>query len=341
MPRDTLLVYDERMLEHRPGPGHPERPERLSAIVSALRERPVAGTRWQAAAEIAPELLLRVHPEEHIASIEAVRGKRALVDGDTALSVRSVEAACLAAGAAVQATEAVVRGEAERAFALVRPPGHHAERVRAMGFCVFNNVAVAAAHARAALGLERVLVVDWDIHHGNGTQHLFESIPEVLFFSTHRFPFYPGTGSLREHGHGDGQGYTVNVPLPPRLGDGDYGLFFRELLRPVVESFKPELILVSAGYDPHLDDPLGDMLVSADGFAAMCGELDALAEELCGGRLVLVLEGGYDLAGLASSARACVQVLAGETAPTPRGARPEGEAVLRACLAHQREYWRI
>ncbi len=339
--QQTLLSYDARMLEHRPGPGHPERPERLASIVRLLEDRPVIGSRWQAALPAERAALARVHPEAHIDRVEAARGRRAFFDGDTAASERSVEAAWLAAGAAVQATEAVCRGEARNAFALVRPPGHHAEALRAMGFCLFNNVAVAAAHARAALGIERVLVVDWDVHHGNGTQHSFEERDDVLFFSSHRFPFYPGTGSLHECGRGQGLGFTVNVPMPAGMADGDFQQLFAELLVPVAEAYRPQLILVSAGFDAHRDDPLGDQRLSTEGFAGLCGTLVSLARRFADERLVLVLEGGYDLPALAASARACIQVLAGETAPEAGVAGPSGQKLLKSCLQMQSRYWKL
>jgi acetoin utilization deacetylase AcuC-like enzyme len=339
---DTLLVCDELMLDHEQGPGHPESPARLRAIVERLRTDPVAGTRWAAPRPATRGELLRVHDPAFIAEVDAARGTFRALDPDVALSPASVDAAYLAAGSACSAVEAVVSGAARRAFALVRPPGHHAERDRAMGFCVFANVAVAAEHARAQLGLQRVLVVDWDVHHGNGTQHLFEARRDVLVFNTHQAPHYPGTGAATEVGKGDGLGFTVNVPLPAGLGDADYALVYRALLQPIAEQFRPDLVLVSAGFDPHVDDPLGGMQVTSDGFSHLCGVVCELADRLAGGKLVMVLEGGYDLDGLAASVHGCTAVLAGSTPPAvARPASQRGEAALRRALDHQTAHWRL
>jgi len=238
----------------------------------------------------------------------------------------------VAAGTAIAAVEAVVQGRTESSFALVRPPGHHAEPVRARGFCLFNNVAVAAAHAHLALGCERVMVVDWDAHHGNGTQDIFWADPDVLFFDIHRAsPFYPGTGSLEEVGAGLGDGTNVNVPLPADAGDAAYLKAFREILVPAAEWFQPDLILVSAGFDPHSHDLA--LNVSYDGFAAMTGILQSLARRQCGGRLVFVLEGGYNLISLSRGVRTVLRVLAGEAPPEP-GLR--GLAEVEAAAAFHR-----
>ncbi len=338
---ETLLLADLAMLAHDQGRGHPESPARLQAILDRLHAAPVAGTRWQTPRQASREQVARVHGPAYLELVEQVRGQTIHIDEDVAMAPGSTDASYLAAGAAIDAVEAVVAGAARNAFALVRPPGHHAEADRAMGFCVLANVAIAAEHARQVLGLQRVLIVDWDVHHGNGTQHIFEGRDDVLVFGTHQFPHYPGTGGLHEHGHGAGLGYTVNVPLPAGMGDGDYAMMFREVLVPVAAAFKPDLVLVSAGFDPHREDPLGDMLVSAEGFAGLCGVVREVAEASAGGRLALVLEGGYDLEGLASSVHACVEVLAGRTPPGQPGASAQGEAVLRQTLAEHRRHWRL
>jgi len=337
----TLLLADEAMLAHDQGRGHPESPARLQAISRRLLARPVAGTRWQAPAPATRAQVARVHGPAYLDLVEQVRGQTLQLDEDVAVAPGSTDASFLAAGAAIAAVEAVVSGAARNAFALVRPPGHHAEADRAMGFCVLANVAVAAEHARQALGVRRVLVVDWDVHHGNGTQHIFEDRDDVLVFGAHQWPHYPGTGGLHEQGRGAGLGYTVNVPLPAGMGDGDYAAVFREVLRPVAEGFRPDLVLVSAGFDAHRDDPLGDMMLSADGFAGLCGVVREVAEASAGGRLALVLEGGYDLEGLASGVHACVEVLAGRTPPGQPPASAAGEAVLRRTVAAQRRHWRM
>ncbi|MCU0225809.1 MAG: histone deacetylase [Acidobacteria bacterium] len=340
MAEPVLLFTDPAMLAHDPGPGHPERPARLEAALAALRARPVAGTLWRAPRPATREQVARVHHPVYIDAVEALRGQYAVLDGDTFTSPRTVEAAWLAAGAGIDAVEAVVQGEARRAFALVRPPGHHAERDHAMGFCFFNNVAVAAAHAREALGCERVLIVDWDVHHGNGTQHAFEERRDVLVFNTHQFPLYPGTGGAPETGRGAGDGFTVNVPLPRGSGDAEYAAVYDELLEPIAEAFRPDLVLVSAGFDPHGADPLSDMRVTAEGFAHLCGVVREVADAHAGGRLVLLLEGGYDLAALAQSARACVEVLAGADAPDVRGTpgAAAAEALHRARVIQGRHW---
>ncbi len=315
MTDDVLLLYDEAMLAHDPHPDHPERPDRLRAVHDLLKEQPVPGTRWGVGQPAGRESIARVHSAAHLDRIESLRGQAAALDVDTAVSPGSVQAAHLAAGAAIDAVTAVVDDRAARAFALVRPPGHHAEADRAMGFCLFNNIAIAAAHARDKLGFERILIVDWDVHHGNGTQQAFYRDSNVLFFSTHQSPFYPGTGAVHETGVDDGIGYTVNVPLPPGLGDAAYGAIFAQLLMPIADSFAPDLVLVSAGFDSHCNDPIGGMMVTEPGFAFLCAIVRDIADRDANGRLALILEGGYDLAALAGSVRACVETLAGSAPP--------------------------
>jgi len=328
-------------VEHDPGGPHPERPARLTAIRAALDDDPVPGTAWRAARPAERASIERVHAAAHIEDIDSARGRRRAIDPDTRMSEATVDAAWLAAGASVQAVDAVFAGEADNAFALVRPPGHHAEPSRAMGFCFYNNVAIAAAHAIAEHGCERVLVVDWDVHHGNGTQSAFYDRRDVLFLSAHRYPFYPGTGAAHEVGTGAGEGYSINLPLPPTLGDGDYETLFDACVRPIAVAYRPDLVLVSAGYDAHADDPLGDQHVGDEGFAALCGVVHDIALESAGGRLVLVLEGGYDLDGTAASARACAQVLAGETPPERKAAGPLGERVRKAATGAFSRYWKL
>jgi acetoin utilization deacetylase AcuC-like enzyme len=340
----TLLISEDAMLAHDQGRGHPESPARLQAISDRLRERPVAGTRWQAPRPATREQIAGVHAPAYIDFVDSVRGQTVHIDEDVAMAPGSTDAAYLAAGAAIDAVTAVCQGAASNAFALVRPPGHHAEVDRAMGFCVFANVAVAAEHARRHLGVQRVLIIDWDVHHGNGTQHLFEARDDVLVFNTHQWPHYPGTGGLHEQGSGAGLGYTINAPLPGGMGDADYAAVFSELLRPVAAAFEPDLVLVSAGFDAHRDDPLGGMEVTADGFAGLCGVAREVAAATAGGKLVLVLEGGYDLAGLADSVHACTEVLAGRTAPAVQGAAgasAAGQAALRQMRAAHGRRWKL
>jgi acetoin utilization deacetylase AcuC-like enzyme len=316
---NTLLYSDPRYLAHDPGPTHPESPSRLRAISAALDRPSLAGIRRLTPPSATATELARVHRGEHVERVLSLAGQRAQLDPDTVISPGSAEAALLAAGAAVDGVRRVLAGEATSAFALVRPPGHHAEAAKAMGFCLFNNVAVAAAEAHAR-GLSRVLCVDWDVHHGNGTQHSFYDRRELLFMSAHQFPFYPGTGDAHEIGSGEGEGHTVNVPLPAGCGGGDYAAAFTDLLLPIADAYRPELVLVSAGFDAHRDDPLGAMKLTEEDFAALCGAVKGIADRHCDGKMVLTLEGGYDLRGLAASVRACLEVLAG-AAPPPL--RPE------------------
>jgi len=257
-----------------------------------------------------PEHVVRVHPETYVAAIEdACRRAPVRLDPDTAVSTGSWEAALLSAGAVVDASDAVAAGRLRSAFVCTRPPGHHAETGRAMGFCLFNNVAVAARFLQAERGLGRIFVVDWDVHHGNGTQQVFEADDSVFYFSTHQYPFYPGTGARNERGRGRGEGFTLNVPLPAGTGDAEYLRVFREVLRPAIESFAPDLILISAGFDAHRDDPLASMEVTEKGFSGMTRIVRDAAEEHCGGRVVSVLEGGYDLNALARSVEAHLREL--------------------------------
>lgn len=273
--------------------------------------------------ESAPvESLLRCHSEEYVERIRTI-AEPTWLDGDTFASETTFEAALLAAGAAIEAAE---RG----GFALVRPPGHHALRDRAMGFCIFDNVAIAARHAQAELGIERLAILDWDVHHGNGTQHIFEERRDVLYASSHQYPFYPGTGAPDEIGHGAGAGFTVNCALPAGQTDADYGAIFHDVFLPAGRAFRPNIVIVSAGFDPHAADPLAEMRVTEHGFAAMCAAMNALAQECCGGKLVLLLEGGYDLGALRDSVRACLDVLTGGREEFPHGAGKAAAGTVRA-----------
>src|SRR5450432_4209845 len=315
----TLILTDRRLLGHDAGPGHPESPARLQAILGDLEGAPPDGVVFETPRAATAAEIDAVHAPAHRALLQGLEGKRARLDDDTSVSEGSWEAASLAAGAAVGAVEAVWSGRAENAFALVRPPGHHAEAGRAMGFCLLNNAAVAAEAARRA-GAARVLIVDWDVHHGNGTQEIFAARDDVLYMSVHQYPFYPGTGAAEEIGVGAGKGATVNCPLPAGQDDADYGAVFHDLLLPAGRAFAPDLIIVSAGYDAHERDPLADMNVTERGFAAMTSLVAQLAAEACGGKLVLLLEGGYDLSALASSVHASLEVLAGRREEFPLGA---------------------
>ena len=321
---NTILFSDPRFLNHDPGAGHPESPARLRAILASLQAHPIPGTSW-ASPRLATETeLATVHAPAYLADLEARAGKRAQLDPDTVMSPGSWDAARLAAGASLQAVEEVWAGRADNAFVLCRPPGHHAERGRAMGFCLLNNAALAAEMA-LHLGATRVAVLDWDVHHGNGTQHLFESRRDVLYLSAHQYPFYPGTGAAHEIGRGEGMGFTVNVPLPPGQTDADYGALFGDLVLPALDNFAPDLVIVSAGFDAHVRDPLAEMNVTERGFAAMCSSVAQVNS-----KLVLLLEGGYDEAGLAGSVHACVRVLAGDRDTFPGGAGAAASSAIAA-----------
>jgi len=334
-----LVIHSSRFAEHTTPPGHPERPERadvMEAIASRWRERGCTMTEPRAATD---EQLARVHDEAYIRSIAATAGRAVALDPDTFTSPESYDVARLAAGAAVDAVERVITGGETTALALVRPPGHHAERDRAMGFCLFNTVAVAAAHARA-LGLARVAIVDYDVHHGNGTQQIFERDPSVLYVSTHQFPYYPGTGAADEIGIDAGRGFTVNVPLEAGALDDDYHAAFSEIVIPVLRQFAPDLLLVSAGFDAHERDPLAGMRLTTPAFAAMTADLRGVAADCCAERMVVVTEGGYDLHALAASIDVVAQTLAGPRSASswPRSGTPSsrgsaGVAGARAALA--------
>ncbi|MEA1958508.1 MAG: histone deacetylase [Chloroflexota bacterium] len=310
------LIYDPIYLDHDTGM-HCETASRLIHTTEHLKR---TGT-MDKTISIRPraatiEEISRVHSPSYIAYAESfARAGGGYLDGDTVASPGSYDAAVYAAGGVISAVDAVMGGEVNYALALVRPPGHHAIRNAAMGFCIFNNIAIAARDAMSSYKIDRVLIVDFDVHHGNGTQDEFYSDNTVLYFSTHQYPFYPGSGSTGETGSGDGIGYTVNIPLPAGCGDAEYIRAFEEVLVPVARRFKPQLILVSAGYDAHRADNISMMQVTTTGYANMVSILKRLADELCDGRLVFALEGGYNLDALADSIDATLNVLLDSNAP--------------------------
>lgn len=308
-----VAVYtDSRMLEHVPSSGHPERPERLATVLRHLTRTGQLGVcRQKPLREATDAELLRVHTEGHLEFIKRMAGQGSLthVEEDTWVSPGSHTAARLAAGACVDAVEAVVKGDDKLAMCLVRPPGHHALADGPMGFCLFGNIAVAAAHATRALGLNRVMVVDWDVHHGNGTQEMFYEDPSVSFLSIHRYPFYPGSGAADETGTGPGLGTKVNVPIAFGTSPADYLAAFRSSLEALADRTKPELILLSAGFDAHAEDPVGSLGLDFEHFETMTKQILEVAKVHCGGRLVSVLEGGYNLSILAGCVSAHLEVL--------------------------------
>jgi len=346
----TGIVKDGRYLEHVMDPGHPESPERLRVIYRMLEEpemkslfeqvRPRAATR---------EELEKIHAPSYIDLVASTAGKPHFrLDMDTSTSAKSYEAALFAAGGLLELIKAIMEEKLKNGFALVRPPGHHAESDRGMGFCLFNNVAIGAQYAIQNFSIERILIVDWDVHHGNGTQKSFYEDPRVLYFSTHRYGFfYPGTGAATEVGKGKGEGFNVNVPFSTGVGDAEYGTIFEKILKPIALEYKPQLILVSAGFDIHHDDPLGGMEVTEKGFSRMTQILMEIAEATTQGKLALTLEGGYDVAGQGRSVKAVLKELA-QASPVQKGDLLEkekaGHAGIERLIAQlkeiQRRYWK-
>ncbi|MBV9864398.1 MAG: histone deacetylase [Abitibacteriaceae bacterium] len=306
----TAFLTDSRFRNHTNGPHHPERPARLDAIDEALQRNGLWDALWKpefAAAQ--DEHLLLCHTLQLVERIQRMAAAGGgSIDPDTAVSPASFEVARLAVGAAVRAVDAVLGGECDNAFVAVRPPGHHAETNRAMGFCLFNNIACAARYAQRQHGLERVAILDWDVHHGNGTQEIFYEDPSAFFFSVHQAPLFPYQGWREERGRGAAIGTTMNVPLSAGQGDDEYAQVW-ELLAEPVQEFAPQMIFISAGFDAHARDPLGGMRVSAAGFRHLMQQTKTWAEQLCDGRIVCVLEGGYDLDGLSESVAATLAEL--------------------------------
>lgn len=345
--RNTGIVRDAKYLDHRTGDGHPENSRRLESIYSMLdsefMDRPFM--------EIPPrparttELKL-IHSSAHIDRIAATQGKDYVaLTPDTHTSANSYQAALLAAGGVLKAISCVVNGKLRNAFALIRPPGHHAEKNRAMGYCLFNNIALGAVYAKHTLGLDRILIVDWDVHHGNGTQHVFEDDPSVLFISTHQYPHYPGTGSFTEVGMGPGEGFTVNIPLSKGYGDSEYVSIFENLVIPVALEFAPQLILVSAGFDIHGKDPLGGMRVGPEGFAGLTRSLMQLADKTCQGKMVLALEGGYHQSSIGKSVKSVLWELAGLSVSrisdhVKKANKKKVAYVYKRCAGVHKPYWK-
>ena len=308
----TGFIYHPSYLNHDMGAGHPESPQRLKAILTRLESTGLLDRLIQIEpVPASDDWLLQVHAASYIEGLKAhapARGRVSL-DPDTAMSPGTLNAAYLAAGGALVGVDAVMAGRVDHAFCAVRPPGHHAEYDRAMGFCFFNNVAIAARYLQRRHGLQRVLIVDWDVHHGNGTQHTFYADPSVLFFSTHQYPHYPGTGKAAERGTGKAEGLTINVPLSAGDGDREYAEIFRRILIPAADSFQPDFVIISAGFDAHRDDPLAGMGLTEQGYAELTGMVGDIAVRHCRGRVLSCLEGGYHLPALAASVESHLSAL--------------------------------
>jgi acetoin utilization deacetylase AcuC-like enzyme len=340
---ELCLADDALFDEHVSPPGHPERPARLGAARQGVGDAAFARSAATLAARDASlDEMARVHTAEYVAGLARIDGKSGHLDADTFFSPRSYAAARRATGAALALADALLDGTADYGFGLMRPPGHHARPGESMGFCMLNHVAVAASHARAR-GSRRVLVLDWDVHHGNGTEEIFANDPEVLFISLHQSPQYPGTGALTDVGFGNGKGFTVNVPLAAGADNAVYAAAFERLVLPIIEQFAPELTLVSAGYDAHQRDPLGGMQLDGSGYAWMTQRLLSTVRGGPSHRVGFLLEGGYDLAGLRESVRDTIAAL------EPTGAEPAGfgapnplhEAQIAAAVRTQREFWKL
>ena len=324
----TAIVTDRRYLKHFAGRSHPERPDRLAVMIEMAESLKRPELRMVTPREATLDEIALCHDPDYIASVERTAHlERFDFDHDTHASRDTYRTAVLAAGGALTAVEAVFSGAAANAFAMVRPPGHHAMRDRAMGFCFFNNVAIATEWLIREKGLKRVMVIDWDVHHGNGTQDTFYDRADVLYVSTHQFPHYPGSGSFHEVGEGEGRGFNVNVPMPAEFGDAEYLRVFDDLIMPIGRTFKPEFIMVSAGFDCHFRDPLASMVVSEFGIQQMTRRILRLADECCGGKVVAALEGGYDLQALASCGQVVIEEL-GRDGDEPIEASSGGERVV-------------
>ncbi len=300
----TGLVYHPAYLEHDMGAGHPESPDRLRAIMQRLEQSGTAACLTRIEARKAEDQwITQIHTPSYVAGLNrhVPASGRVSLDPDTSMSSGSLTAAYLAAGGTLAAVDAIMNRQVDHVFCAVRPPGHHAEAGRAMGFCLFNNVAIAARYMQKNHGLTRVLIVDWDVHHGNGTQHSFEDDPSVLYFSTHQYPHYPGTGRATEQGRGAGQGFTINVPMEAGEGDDEYRAVFHKSLVPAADDFKPEFVIISAGFDAHKDDPLASMGLTESGYADLTDIVAGIAKRHANGRILSSLEGGYNLTALAAS----------------------------------------
>jgi acetoin utilization deacetylase AcuC-like enzyme len=340
--RKTAVVIDSRYQEHDARSNHPERPERIGAVLEML-----TGYQRDGLVEVAPRLatsaeLLSNHSRELVAEVEATSGRQYhTFDYDTATSAATYDTARLAAGGFLTVVDAIMAGDADNGFAMVRPPGHHAEADRAMGFCFFNNVAITAKYLQDMYDVKRILIVDWDVHHGNGTQRSFYAADDVLFVSLHQYPHYPGTGAATDIGVARGMGYTVNLPFPSGFGNAEYEDAFARIVEPIGHQFAPDFVLISAGFDCHDLDPLGGMHVTGPGFSRMTRGLLSLARQHSSGRCAAVLEGGYSLEGLQEGVRSVLDEMALERDPEPPSEDSQAAPLLTEISKIQSRYWKL
>jgi len=341
---ETGIVRDLRYMDHNMGDFHPESPKRIEAIYQMLDKDilfPYLTIEPRPATE---EEIQWVHTSSYVSAIKATSGKeRVVLDPDTSTSAKSYEVALLAAGGVLKAIELILQGKIKNGFGFIRPPGHHAEASRAMGFCLFNNVAVGAEYLLKKHGHKRILILDWDLHHGNGTQNSFYDRNDVLYFSIHQFPHYPGTGHWSETGRADGEGFTINVPLSPGKTDSDYLYIFDKILSPIAEKFRPDFILVSAGFDIYEQDPLGGMQITAEGFGALANALMRLAHKHCKDKILFALEGGYNLQGLSSGSKEVLLQLSGqkESPDIPPKASQVAEEELQPIFKNLKKFYPV
>ena len=338
----SAFVIDSRYQEHDAKPNHPERPERIGTLLDMFSSYQREGL-----VEVAPRLatldeLLSNHSREHVAEVEATSGRQYhAFDSDTATSAGTYAAARLASGGLLVVLDAIMAGNANNGFAVVRPPGHHAEADRAMGFCFFNNVAIAARYLQNTYDLKRILIVDWDVHHGNGTQRSFYADDDVLFVSLHQYPHYPGTGEAIDIGVAGGMGYTVNLPFPAGFGDAEYEEAFGRIVEPIGHQFKPDFVLISAGFDCHDLDPLGGMQVTGAGFTRMTRGLLSVARQHSSGRCAAVLEGGYSVEGLTEGVTCVLDEMALEKDPEPLSTESHATPLLNEITRIQSRFWKL
>jgi acetoin utilization deacetylase AcuC-like enzyme len=340
----TGIIISDEFRKHDPGKGHPESPRRIDAVTRAIQSPAIAGKLEVLSPKPAEkEHILLVHSERLYDEVMATRGReRTQFDADTVASRDTAEVAHLAVGSVLTAIDRVMQPgntRLDNAFAFPRPPGHHAKPDKAMGFCFFNNVAIGAMYALKTYPVRRVLIVDFDVHHGNGTQKAFYTSPEVLYVSTHQSPHYPGTGGIHEVGKDEGEGFTLNAPMPEGMGDPEYLRVFREVLMPVAREYRPDLVLVSAGFDAHRDDPLAGMELTSSGYRALAAEILAVAREACAGRAVFALEGGYDLSALEESIASVLGVMTGGDPGESVDSGTAADDLVRELKAVHRDYW--